>query len=90
MGDGILLESVPPLRLSSFVARAPASALVRSSVLLMSFSVDWTSEDEHEISEGLRWGAGAGGGGVICTMSEKFHLFVVNQMVKKEKYIRTH
>lgn len=69
VGDGILLLSA---RLSSG-ARAPVSALVRSSVLLMSFSVDWTSDDEHEISDGLRWGAGAGGGGVNCTMSENIH-----------------
>lgn len=48
---------------------APAvSALVRSSVDLMSFSVDWTSD---AISDGLRCGAGAGGGGVCCTMSDR-------------------
>lgn len=40
------------------------SVFVRSNVLLMSLSVAWTSGEEHEIMDGLRWGAGAGGGGV--------------------------
>lgn len=79
MGDGILLLSAP--RLSS-VDSDPARALVRSSVLLMSFSVDWTSEDEQEISEGLRWGAGAGGGGVNCTISEKYLLLFNHKYLK--------
>lgn len=69
MGDGIFWLSTN--RLSSVAARDPASVLVRSRVVLMSFSVDWTSEDEQEISDGLRCGAGAGGGGVSCTISTK-------------------
>ena len=53
---------------------------MRCRVFLISFIAACTSGDEQDIIEGFLCGAGAGGGGVNCTMSVSIKSVIMKYM----------